>query len=1227
MSLCLQLAAKETPGKLQDNSLHLVENKGQITDQYNRPRKDIDYKMAEAGVTLYIGNGQLHYQWHRPGAAPEKGRPAPAKEAGRDTIYRMDVELVGADKNAVAIAEAPHSYTENYYLPQCPNGITAGGYGRITYKDVYPNIDWVLYTQVENGVPALKYDFVVRPGGDAARIQLRYAGATQLQLQSGACVATTPMGSIAEAAPYSYIAGSGEKVASAYRLQNNTLSFSIAADIPPTATLVIDPSLKWATYYGGSGTEYVSTIATDTAGALYLAGTTASSSNIATTGAYQTTIAGNYDGCLAKFNIDGVQQWATYYGGTNQDYFWGIATDASGDVYVTGSCGSAGLATTGAHQTTISGGGDALIVKFNNSGTRQWATYFGVATDEVAQVVACAGTDVYIGGSVEYSSSGLATTGAYQTVAGGLAAGENGFLAKFTSTGSRSWCTYFNGNIFSAATDVAGNVYIAGHTWASSGIASTGAHMTALSSTGPDGFLAKFNSSGSRLWGTYYGGSGHEWVEGIACDFGNGVYITGATTSTSGISTPASFKPSPTLPWYGEGFIVKFDDAGTRQWGTYYGGSAILVNTITRVEGITCDPRGNLYITGVTGTSDGICTPDAYKSILTGYRDAFIGILDANGMQQYGSLFGGNDDDGGLGASSFTNDIVYSKGRVTFCGLTTSTSGLATTSAHQASYGGSRDMFMAQFDTDTFLYINQPFTDVLVCGGDTLDIPYGVTQPFRSGNTFSIELSNSSGSFASPTLLGSVSAQTGGTFHYIVPTGITAGTGYRVRVRSSAPLDTAYEIADITLRPRPVVTAGSNAPVCSGNPLSLFATSSLTGATWAWTGPAGFSSTGSSVTRAAAQVSHSGDYIVSATVNGCTGRDTVNVTVNQTPELTSATSNSPVCANGNIELNATGNTPATVWSWSGPGGFAAAVEDTTLVSVPVSAGGTYTVTATLGSCSTKIDVPVTVVSGPTVAIYPSPNDSICTGTSVTFVAVPTNPGAAPQYQWMLNNNPVTGATGTRYTTTSIATGDEVKVVLTPGTGAACATVVNSNAIPVTVLPYLAPSVSMTATDDNAWPGLQVDFVAAAADAGSAPKYQWKLNNVNVQGATSNKWGSAALNNGDSVCIEVTSSYLCPLPKTAVACKRVKIATGIGNVDAASSIRIYPNPTSDKLVIEGVGKGTVITIIDITGREVYSTTASESNALVTTAALVPGNYLLQLQTAAGKRYRQKIVVSR
>jgi hypothetical protein len=350
-----------------------IANKGQITDQYNQPRKDIDYKMAAAGVTLYIGNGQLHYQWHRPAAAAEKGKPAPAKAAGRDTIYRMDVELVGADKNAVAIAEAPHSYTENYYLPQCPNGITAGSYGRITYKDVYPQIDWVLYTQVENGVPALKYDFVVRPGGNPAQIRLRYSGATALQLRDGAAMATTPYGSITEGAPYSYMQASRAPVRSSYRIAGTELSYAVG-DYDRSQALVIDPSVAWATYYGGGTEANKFQTTADTGGNSYLL-TNTSSANLATTGAHQTTITAAAM-LLVKFNSSGVRQWATYFGDAQSS---AICTHTDGSIYVGGFTNtSTGIATTGAFMTTNPHfpTGIGMLVKFNSSGIRQWSTYY-----------------------------------------------------------------------------------------------------------------------------------------------------------------------------------------------------------------------------------------------------------------------------------------------------------------------------------------------------------------------------------------------------------------------------------------------------------------------------------------------------------------------------------------------------------------------------------------------------------------------------------------------------------------------------------------------------------------------------------------------------------------------------------------------------------------------------------------------------------------------------------
>jgi hypothetical protein len=151
-------------------SLCFVENKGQVTDQHRKRRSDIDYKLETHGMSIFIGNGQIHYQWYPDESAPEipagekkKQEPIPVK------AYRMDMVLVGANIKAPVVASEPQAQYFNYYLPQCPDGATAKTYRRITYKNIYPNIDWVLYTN-DSG---LKYDFVVRAGGKASDIKLR----------------------------------------------------------------------------------------------------------------------------------------------------------------------------------------------------------------------------------------------------------------------------------------------------------------------------------------------------------------------------------------------------------------------------------------------------------------------------------------------------------------------------------------------------------------------------------------------------------------------------------------------------------------------------------------------------------------------------------------------------------------------------------------------------------------------------------------------------------------------------------------------------------------------------------------------------------------------------------------------------------------------------------------------------------------------------------------------
>ena len=193
-----------------------------------------------------------------------------------------------------------------------------------------------------------------------------------------------------------------------------------------------------------------------------------------------------------------VRLWGTYYGGSRYEYESSCATDASGNVYLAGRTSSTtGIATTGAHQTTFGGSWsyDAFLVKFNSSGVRQWGTYYGGTASDLGHSCATdASGNVYLAGNTP-STTGIATTGAHQTRSGGS---DDAFLVKFNSSGVRQWGTYYGGTGaevgHSCATDASGNVYLAGYTPSTTGIATTGAHQTTSGGGSNDAFLVKFDA-------------------------------------------------------------------------------------------------------------------------------------------------------------------------------------------------------------------------------------------------------------------------------------------------------------------------------------------------------------------------------------------------------------------------------------------------------------------------------------------------------------------------------------------------------------------------------------------------------------------------------------------------------------------------------------------------------------------------------------------------------------
>jgi hypothetical protein len=141
--------------------LLFLENKGQIHDQNNKPRTDIQFSTASDGMSVFIGNGQIHYQFNKinnPEAfrKPLKAGKTPKHEPVSITSYRMDVSLIGGNIHAPFIADEQQEYMARYYKAtgaggtlQIQKAIEAHSYKKITYKNVYPNIDWVIISKNE----------------------------------------------------------------------------------------------------------------------------------------------------------------------------------------------------------------------------------------------------------------------------------------------------------------------------------------------------------------------------------------------------------------------------------------------------------------------------------------------------------------------------------------------------------------------------------------------------------------------------------------------------------------------------------------------------------------------------------------------------------------------------------------------------------------------------------------------------------------------------------------------------------------------------------------------------------------------------------------------------------------------------------------------------------------------------------------------------------------------
>lgn len=341
-------------------------------------------------------------------------------------------------------------------------------------------------------------------------------------------------------------------------------------------------------------------------------------------------------------------------------------------------------------------------------------------------------------------------------------------------------------------------------------------------------------------------------------------------------------------------------------------------------------------------------------------------------------------------------------------------------------------------------------------------------------------------------------------------------------------------------------TITTNSPVCAGSTINL-STSSVTGATYAWSGPNVFTSSTQNPTISNATTTMAGTYNLTVITNGCTsaaGNASVVVNASVAPSVSIAitTGGNPTCVSQSVTFTATptngGASPSYQWKVNGvnagtnsatftPGSIA----NNDVITCVMTSNATCISTPT--ATSNAITMTVTTSVTPSVAITAN-NNPACIGATVTFTAVPTNGGTTPTYQWQVNGGNV-GTNSATYSSSTLTNGQVVTCIMTSSSSCASTPTATSNAITMSFVSSVTPtaSISLTSGTNPACSGTSLTFTATGTNLGTAPSYQWQVNGLNV-GTNASTYTSSSIANGNNVTCIITSNASCLSASTATS---------------------------------------------------------------------------------------------
>jgi gliding motility-associated-like protein len=970
-----QLKTKVNSWMKNSSKLRFMENKGQMTDLQKKPVSSLLFKASSGGMDMYITTSGLSYVFTKmdkmviPQLDALKKSPDQGMHDENESVSiqycRADMELVGADiRKENIVKEFESEDRVDYYLGGiCPEGIlNVHSYERITIKNIYPGIDWVLGIKgAKKNAGGLEYDFIVHPGADPSLIKLHYKWTDKPALQKdGSVKIKTPMGDIREGAPVVYQeetpadinvdrsdknTNHNTNIETHYTSTGGEIGFGLG-NYDRSKTLVIDPALVWATYYGGNSSGEVYSMNTDGTHVWvtgYSLGTGFPTMNPEGGAYFQGNDVGTCNVYILEFSTCGRLIWATYYGGSNYDQGNSISSDGT-NVWVTGSTKSSDfpvLSLPGAgtynqpnFKAVVAGSTNAFILQFKCANDSLiWSTYYGGSGADAGNSINSDGTNVWVTGSTnstDFPTQPLTLSGVYNQAIPRRAGEYNAFILQFSCANSaRIWATYYGGSVQDIGNSINSdgkNVWVTGKTLSSDfpiqplAGAYNQPNLNAIGGQNANAFILEFSCvNSSRIWATYYGGSGVTFGMGpihgdvgfsINSD-GTNVWVCGATHSTD---FPTQLQNGaynqPAFVGIGAAFISQFSCANSSCiWATYYGGS----NLLNGDEAFSIQSDGkNVWVCGSTGslnfpTLSPVC---GYfdKTLGSGSEEVFILQFNTSGARQWATYYGADIDNDG--------SYICSDGTNVFMAADVAIANVYPTDSLTGAYFEGTNTATSQVENAYIAKFN-----ILCSGASSLGVSSDTT--VCNGASATLSANGSADYTWSPaTGLNTTSGSTVKATPAMTTTYSVSATGWDCVTSTSSVMVTVSPVVNVT-------ASGSPKVICDTGNVTLTGISS--GNTMTWNGVSLKNDPNPAV------VSSAGVYTVTATsADGCTASSTVSVLSSTiSVKVLDSTNTCQGKPEGAITIRASGTGLSYLWN-----------NDSTSQNLSDIGAGSYTVTVT-----------------------------------------------------------------------------------------------------------------------------------------------------------------------------------------------------------------------------------------------------------------------------------------